>query len=533
MFFEKLESRQLFSVWGGGFGGIFNPPGGGTMSPGHDEMLDPGVTKRVGDTLVVNGDGNANTLEVRPGRIGFVEVFRDGQFNGRFARKQIKRISMVGFDGWDTLKVDARISLPSYIHGGVGNDEIQGGNASDTLDGGAGNDTVRGGFGNDTVTGADGDDSLFGEAGDDSITGNNGNDWVHGGDGNDVLKGDADDDSVFGGAGNDKMYGGDHDDILVSVFGGKHDTVSGDGGWDNFVADSDATEKLYDADALSTARKSVNRISRFSNPTKMGSNPVYATELLGENIDDPKLTSTATGYANFDYVELFAPGNRPRTEDVQQDRYGLNDCWLAASSAAIARSKEWVIRRAVMPLGDGTYMVKLNGRCYRLDAELPVNARGAAYGDPFATPEGALWFPLVEKAMAYAMWTGGTQYKYGDVESDTPGTAYNALGLSYDRYTLAEVPVLGIGTSTDEMFSYIKSNLSKAITITTEPGWLGVGSKLRSSHAYTVIDAWVDASGKKLVKLRNPYADNLANGNEVTVGAGNLHDSCLLLYIGK
>jgi hypothetical protein len=288
---------------------------------------------------------------------------------------------------------------------------------------------------------------------------------------------------------------------------------------------------LYDADTLSQARKSVNRITRFSNPSVMGANPVYATELNGEAISDPTLTSRAKSYASFNHVQLWSPGG-PQMEDVKQG--GLGDCWLASTAAAIAGSKSWVIKRAVVPLGDGTYMVKLDGKCFRVDADLPVTAGGsAAYASPFKNPSGALWFPLIEKAMASAVWSSGNSYKYSDVEGDWLGRAFDALGQSYNRYTLAEVPVIGYGTSTDEMFNYIKSNLGRAMTVATEPSWMGVGSALAPSHAYTVLDAWVDANGRKLVKLRNPWANSSPNGNIVTVGAGNLHDSCFYLYVAK
>jgi hypothetical protein len=561
MFFESLESRRMFAAFPlvsagtlsssisaavagpklvriGAIAGSVTGPRIDVATPDVDNPFnDPGATKMVGDWLVVNGTHSTDHLQIRAYNAATIEVVRNGVIDGHFSRALVNRIHMYGYEGFNTMAIDPSLNIRAYIQGGPGNDTITAGGGNDTLWSGGGDDRIEAGGGNDDIQTQGGNDYVLGGDGADTVTGNSGNEWIDGGAGADLLKGEGGADSIFGGRGDDKIHGGEGDDILISVFGGKRDSVSGDGGWDNFVADKDSTEKLYDSDTLSTARKSINRISRFANPTVMKKNPVYASELDGADISDPALTKTAKGYHDYGFVDLFQPGGPKRT-DVRQDRYGLNDCWFAASAAAIAGSKPWVIQRAVMPLGDGTYMVKLNGNCYRVDADLPGGLNGGtAYGDPYANPSGALWFPLLEKAMCYDMWTGPGQYnnmwyyRYSDVESDTPGVAYDALGQSYNRYTLFEV--LDIGTGVEEMFNYISSNLGKAMTITTEPGVLGVGSVLRSSHAYTIIDAWVSASGKKLVKLRNPYADSNANGNEVTVGAGNLHDSCLLLYIAK
>jgi hypothetical protein len=610
--FETLENRQLFSVFPNAIGVIL--PGTGTIGPVIVTEDSINLNRRdetfvSNGELFVNGNDNNDTLLVRynqgpvvaqfsallgPGAAAGTtvgplgpsfDVYRGGVKTHSFSTNGVTKITLVGYGGADTLSVDSSVRVPvralggdgaDYIVGGSGPDNLQGGRDTDTIMGNAGNDAIgtggttageekvyagdgddnvsggsgqdriEGNAGNDTVNGMAGNDTILGGDGNDNLSGGDGDDWIDGGAGDDTIYGQVGNDSLFAGLGTDKLFGGGQQDTLVSVFGGS-DTLSGDGDWDIFVADK-VGDTLFDADNLATQRGSVYRIGRFSNPTVAGTNPVFATELGAVNITDPAVVSPATRHASFSTIPLFTAGG-PRMTDVAQGQLG--NCWLSATAASVARSTPWAIKRSVVPLGDGTFMVAMGDKTFRLDADLAVNANGTAiYSTPFRPGGSSLWYPLLEKAAAYYMYKPkrlsngqpipGLHYTYADSVGDFIGTAYNALRVGYDRHTLAEVPILGIGTGTDEAWSHIVRgvNLGKAVVVATEPGFLGVGSALAPSHAYSVIGYKVTSSGQRQVVLRNPWGHNGSRPSsgpdgEVTVGVGNQHDSCIFLYVAK
>ncbi|QOV89642.1 C2 family cysteine protease [Humisphaera borealis] len=538
--FETLEDRRLFSVYDFTNVGTLvlapvSPPvivtGPTVVNPAPPTVLapegDPNMEVRnsiklVGQTLYITGTSAPDSFQVNPA--GASLIVRRGSIESfPFPAAQVKNIIMVGYEGADVLFVDPATNVPATVLGGAGDDHVFGGAAADYLEGGTGNDTIKGASGNDVINGGDGSDKLFGEAGDDTLRGWAGDDTIDGGAGRDTLYGADGNDQLFGGLDDDTIYGGNGDDTLVSVFGGI-DKVNGDQGWDIFVADK--KDVLTDMDNLANTRKSVYRIDKFSNPT---SGSTYATELGTTNITDPALTFRATKYQNFGHIPIFTASG-PNIGDVQQNQ--LNDCWLATTAGSVARSSPWAIKRTVVPLGDGTVMVALGGGCYRVDADLPTDANGKPiYGSIAGRKGDSLWFGLLEKGMAYHM-NSGSGYSYGDVESDTPGVAYDALRIGYDRSTL--VP---FGTDESLMWDKINSNVSlRAITITTEPASLGVNSALRPSHAYSVVGTFRQGNGTTMVILRNPTDKNGMNSGTdgmVTVSASTLYSSCLLLYISK
>ncbi len=82
------------------------------------------------------------------------------------------------------------VSVPLWIFGGPGNDEIDGANAADLIYGGDDDDTIDAGLG---------DDYVYGQNGDDILTGGDGANGLYGGNGDDTLTGGADDDTLYGG----------------------------------------------------------------------------------------------------------------------------------------------------------------------------------------------------------------------------------------------------------------------------------------------------------------------------------------------
>lgn len=301
-----------------------------------------------------------------------------------YTRVLITKIVFSGLDGDDTFTNGT--SIPCTANGGDGNDTLQGGGGADFLVGGYGQDTLLGGAGNDTVWGSGGSDVLRGEDGDDVLFGHGGQDQLFGGDGRDTLN---------GGSGNDTLSGEYGQDLLVSVGGGA-DTLIGGYQWDNFWAD--ATDSISDPSANELSLGYVHVISSFRavGGTAVGLEPV------GEDLPDPALRASETGaLQDFSSYPLFASAG-PSKDDVFQGSTG--DCYFMARLSAFADADPEFIRKAVAPLGDGSYAVRFvrNGvdDYVRVDSDFWVNDGELVYAK--AGQEGALWGPVIEKAFAIA-----------------------------------------------------------------------------------------------------------------------------------
>jgi Ca2+-binding RTX toxin-like protein len=108
------------------------------------------------------------------------------------------QINMAGYGGNDYLFVSAKLSLPSYIDGGGGNDSLFGGSGNDTLHGGIGDDSINGGYGHDLLYGDSGNDKLL-VVGSPPVS-----DTVYGGSGVDTVYADTKD--VWQDISNDVVY---------------------------------------------------------------------------------------------------------------------------------------------------------------------------------------------------------------------------------------------------------------------------------------------------------------------------------------
>lgn len=122
-----------------------------------------------GQMLVVDGTILADTIRLVPGdRRREVKAIVNGVTSPSF---RPTRVLLFGYTGNDTITVDPRVQLPTWIVGGAGNDTLQGGggpsllvgnSGNDLLTGGAGRDVLFGGSGSDTIRGGRGSDLLFG-----------------------------------------------------------------------------------------------------------------------------------------------------------------------------------------------------------------------------------------------------------------------------------------------------------------------------------------------------------------------------------
>ena len=136
-------------------------------------------------------------------------------------------VFLYGEEGNDQLFAG---SGPAELHGGPGNDLLVGGSNIDFLYGDAGDDTLKGGAGNDLLFGGTGADRLEGEAGDDTLRGEAGRDHLFGGDGDDLLEGGDDTDELQGERGSDRLFGDGGDDLIQGGLG--NDEIHGGAGND-------------------------------------------------------------------------------------------------------------------------------------------------------------------------------------------------------------------------------------------------------------------------------------------------------------
>jgi Ca2+-binding RTX toxin-like protein len=148
-----------------------------------------------GQVLVVGGTTGRDDIELKqqgsaPGSVSLVIDFRENQgprLSASFTG--ITRIVVFAGFGNDEVTLESRITLPTELHGGAGNDKLTGGGGNDIIFGETGNDTISGGNGNDVLIGGNGYDSIKGGAGGDILIGGLGVDDLDGEDGSDILMG--------------------------------------------------------------------------------------------------------------------------------------------------------------------------------------------------------------------------------------------------------------------------------------------------------------------------------------------------------
>lgn len=145
-----------------------------------------------------------------------------------FELPSISRLVIFGFGGGDRIEVAA--SVPTYISGGFGPDDIIGGSLENEIDGGPGPDIIFGGPLADMINAGRGQDVVSAGGGDDIVVGGDANDMLYGQGGNDQLFGGLGGDLLDGGSGNDDLVGNVGGDVLFG--GGGNDSLSGLGGPD-------------------------------------------------------------------------------------------------------------------------------------------------------------------------------------------------------------------------------------------------------------------------------------------------------------
>ncbi|MGI9124096.1 MAG: calcium-binding protein, partial [Mycobacterium sp.] len=319
----------------------------------------------------------------------------------------------------DTLNGDAGADT---LNGESGTDNLNGGTGSDTLNGGTGNDQLHGDADNDRLSGDAGADALWGGANDDFLLGGAGSDLLYGEAGSDTLNGNTDFDSLNGGAG---------DDWLVALDGAV-DTLEGGTGRDSFWRDrvGDGIRDFAAADDVD------NAVTRFANGADL--------TLDGDAIQRGLVPLLPT--RNFSSNPLFA-SNGPTGSDVRVTgragtTWGAQLAALAdgadAGVSAPDPSRSWLIRRAMVDFGDGTYGLKLGDSFYRVDGMLPGNAQGPSYAGFGA--QNSIWVNIAMKGIVTALSEEGAiqpgSLNYGlltDPGRMGPVTVFDIFGGNQQR----------------------------------------------------------------------------------------------------
>jgi hypothetical protein len=108
---------------------------------------------------MVEGTPGPDRIQILPTQLpGTVRVVFDGKVLGSYG--PVAKIDVNAGAGNDTVTVDPRITLPTILDGGPGNDRLQGGSGPNVLLGGGGNDTLIGNPNRDTLEGGPGQNSL-------------------------------------------------------------------------------------------------------------------------------------------------------------------------------------------------------------------------------------------------------------------------------------------------------------------------------------------------------------------------------------
>jgi Ca2+-binding RTX toxin-like protein len=432
----------------------------------------------------------------------------------------------------DLLSNDGAANEKDYVSGdfehvlcGSGNDfvnlvpalvtsrRVVGGAGNDQLYGHDGPDILMGGYGNDTCYGYGGDDYIIGEAGNDLVRGYFGRDLVSGGYGNDVVYGDAGMDTVYGDQGNDRlyggadadqMYGGDNDDILVAIGGTQADVLRGDGGFDSFWCDSEASEKVMDL-SIAESFMNIHRISGFM-PLKVAGQYKQTPnrELDMPAIVDPLLEGNYE-YRTFFGTRLFGP-NGPRPDDVDQN--DLGDCYFMAPLAALAKTNPNLIKQLVVDLGDGTFAVNFQKNnvdsWVRVDSHLPVYPGTNTPAFAGLGKQSSMWVPIMEKAYAFFRSDFGSYFSVGN--GGQPTEPMYHMGVSNRVYN---------PTVPQEMVNVISQmlNLGKPVMVGTKGGI----TNLVERHVYMVESVTWSGTDYQ-IKLRNPWGEDGPGADSVNDG---------------
>ncbi|WP_428937473.1 C2 family cysteine protease [Fontivita pretiosa] len=321
---------------------------------------------------------------------------------------------------------------------------------------------------------------------------------IYGGAGNDTIYGGSGADKIYAGDGVDRILSGAGDDTIVSISGG-YDGINGGAGSDSFWIDP--TDRVADTEASELAGGAVHLVDQFIQyrTVDASNNEIYtdvSTELLGQRLLDPVVTSNVVVYRNFSRNPLFSDAG-PLSTDVRQGQVG--DCYFLAVLASVAKVNPNLIRQSIVDLGDGTYAVRYyfddQPMYVRIDGDLPTGMKSGSLVYAQFGADNSTWVALMEKAYAFYRNWGGS---YAGLSSGWMSEGYWALGRQ--SYSTFQTDPRSIN-----LLETIKADLDAGKSVTYAAGDPG-NAPLIGYHAYAVEDVTLDATGTPVqLKLRNPW----------------------------
>jgi Calpain family cysteine protease len=231
---------------------------------------------------------------------------------------------------------------------------------------------------------------------------------------------------------------------------------------------------------------------------------------LGTVAPTPKFNTTNFIYTRFE-GSLFGTSTTAQIGGIDQRSFG--DCVLLAAlgstfapqSNDAGKSTSKTINDMLTDNGDNTYTVRfftqdLKAEWVTVDNRLATTDGKNLFG---ASNKDGLWAPIIEKACAqWREFNEGSSTRTG---WDIIGNG-DSLSSGLRRITgRATTTYSTSSTSQDFSFNLLKDSLStgKAIMAAGVPS--GNGLNLISSHAYSVTNAYISATGEQRVVVRNPW----------------------------
>jgi hypothetical protein len=244
---------------------------------------------------------------------------------------------------------------------------------------------------------------------------------------------------------------------------------------------------------------------------------------LGTVAPTPTFNTTNFIYTRFE-GSLFGTSSSARIGAIDQRSFG--DCVLLSALGATfapqsndaGNSTSKTINDMLLDNGDNTYTVRfftqdLKAEWVTVDNRLATTDGKNLFG---ASNKDGLWAPIIEKACAqWREFNEGSSTRTGwDIigNGDSVSSGLQRItGRAANSYYTSS-------TSRDFSFNLIKDSLStgKAIMAAGVPS--GNGLNLISSHAYSLTNAYISATGEQRVVVRNPWGidygwSNPADGN--------------------
>ncbi len=493
-----LGSSSIDKIFGGDGRDFINGNGGPDVLLGG-----------IGDDTLIGGQG-FDFIQGEDGNdlLGSFQIVKTGQWVD-----DTQDDTIYGGNGNDTINGG---SGADRLQGDAGIDVMQGGQGADIVSGNNGDDAIKGGTGNDTLFGGTGNDRIQGEEDNDLIYGRNGegvetwypefdNDTLLGNVGDDALFGQLGDDLLQGGIGKDALYGELGNDTLIGIDGGFADLLDGGGDQDWIWRDANSVARDF------ASAETVQNVDQFSNTADR--------TLDGDSLADPTIIRrddkgnplpSYEVYRRFSGMPLFS-STGPNIEDIDQNI--LADCWMLGSLAGLTFRNPNAIRNLIVEFGDGTFGVKLGGKFFRVDADLPVTHAGSTtLAFAGVGLENSLWVALVEKA--YAFYHPKDSGNYIGLEWGYDDHAMQAFGLSTGIDHAEDLAMPMVFRAAQQF------DAGRVVTISfhRDDGQSGIANGFSFRHTYTVTGVVRDQFGIPTgLIVRNPWGPNETAGNPYSI----------------